>query len=103
MSEDAFEGWALVELMGHRRRVGYVRQVESFGAKLLRIDIPAEGDDVTEFYGGGAIYALRPCSEEIARAQAAQMGDPRPVRPLEFRIEAPRDADDDDDYSDVGL
>lgn len=39
MSE-AFEGWAIVELMGHRRLGAYVREAEFAGAAMLRLDIP---------------------------------------------------------------
>ncbi|WP_128292039.1 MULTISPECIES: hypothetical protein [Afifella] len=99
--DTAYEGWAALELMGHRRRVGYVREVEAFGGKLLRIDIPVEGaEDVTEFYGCTSLYALRPVSEEIARDYAKASGDPRPVRPVAYRIEERREVDDrgvDDD------
>jgi hypothetical protein len=35
-----YEGWAIVELMGHRQRAGYVKEAEMFGAKMLRLDIP---------------------------------------------------------------
>lgn len=103
MSEDAaFEGWAILELMGHRKRIGRVREVEMAGGKLLRIDIPTEAGDVTEFYGCSSIYALRPVSEEIARDAAKQYGDPRPVKPVEYRIEDRRGSPDDDgDYYDV--
>jgi hypothetical protein len=81
----AFDGWAIVELMGHRIRAGRVTEVELAGGKMLRIDIPTEGEDVTEFYSTAAIYALRPCTEEIARRKAGGYNDPRPVRPLEYR------------------
>lgn len=42
MADDAkvFEGWAIVELMGHRRLGGYVHEVELAGAAMLRIDVP---------------------------------------------------------------
>lgn len=86
MTDDAsYSGWAMLELMGHRQRIGYVREIEMFGGKLLRIDIPTEGGDVTEFYGASSIYSLRPVSEEIARDSAKRYGDPRPVRPVEYR------------------
>jgi hypothetical protein len=88
----AFKGWAVLELMGHRRRAGMVEEVEIAGGKLLRIDIPTSGGNVTELYGCSAIYALRPVSEEIARRAAADIGDPRPVRPVEYRE---READGD--------
>lgn len=83
MSE--FEGWAIVELMGHRQRPGYVREVELAGAKMLRIDIPAESGDVTEYYGASAIYAIRPAQEEIVRDRCRGFGAQRPVRPLSYQ------------------
>lgn len=106
MSEVAFEGWAIVELMGHRQRGGFVKDVEMFGGKMLRIDIPVEPDKhVTEFYGCSAIYALRPCSEEIVRdhiRRAYDTDELRPVRQVEYR-ERERDTFDahhDDDGED---
>ncbi|WP_053081515.1 hypothetical protein [Methylobacterium aquaticum] len=90
-----FEGWAVLELMGHRRRVGRVREVEAFGGKLLRIDVPAGDGEATEFYGCTSIYALRPVTEEVARDLAKTMADPRPVRPVEYRPERYLGASDD--------
>lgn len=79
-------GWVLLELMGHRQRVGMAREEYVGSGKMIRIDIPTgDGDDtVSEFYGTNAVYALRPISEEIARDHWAA-GDPRPVRPAEYR------------------
>ena len=99
----AYEGFALLELMGHRQRVGYVREVEMFGGKLLRIDIPTEGGDVTEFYSAASIYALRPASEEICRDAAKGYGDPRPIKPVAYRLPRLADhrfADGDDHHHD---
>ncbi|HYD87146.1 MAG TPA: hypothetical protein VEA80_06715 [Vitreimonas sp.] len=84
MSEVAFEGWAIVELMGHRTRPGRVKEVETAGGKMLRIDIPAPDGEVTEFYGVSAIYSIRPCSEQIARDQSST-AQSRPVRPIQYR------------------
>ena len=84
----AFEGFAILELMGHRVRGGYVKDVEMFGGKMLRIDIPIEkGKTITEFYGCSAVYALRPCSEEIVmdHIKHSYDADPRPVRPIEYK------------------
>lgn len=66
-----YEGWAVVELFGHRRLAGFIREATAFGTSLLRLDIP--GDEpgsmhATQYYGGGSIYAVTPCTEEIARA-----------------------------------
>jgi hypothetical protein len=91
--------WAIVELMGHRERPGRVTEVEMYGGKLLRIDIPAPAGDVTEFYGVSAIYSVRPVSEEIARDRATRI-DSRPVRPVEYRspntLPAPKWTPDED-------
>lgn len=39
-AREQFEGWAIVELMGHRRLGAYVREAEIGGAAMLRLDIP---------------------------------------------------------------
>lgn len=99
MSVPAFTGWAILELMGHRKRPGFVEEVEIAGGKLLRVDIHGEGEEiVTEFYGAGAIYCLRPVSEEIARDAGKHM-DLRPIRPVEYgeRRQLPSYAQVDDD------
>lgn len=87
MTETTFEGFAIVELMGHRKRPGFVKEVEIAGGKMLRIDIPvSETENVTEFYGLPAIYSIRPCTEEIARQSSGySFNDPRPVRPVDYR------------------
>jgi hypothetical protein len=61
-----FSGYAVVELMGHRVRAGLVTEVEMFGTKMLRLDIP--GKDRFEFYSGAALYGITPCTEEQARS-----------------------------------
>jgi len=96
----AYEGWAMLELMGHRQRIGFVREVEMFGGKLLRIDIPTDGGDMTEFYGCSSVYALRPLSEEVARDQAKRYGDPRPIKPVEYRLPAPKPDSANESYED---
>lgn len=85
-----FETWAVLDLMGHRRRVGRISEVEMFGAKLLRIDIPAGGDDITEFYGPAAIYSLRPIPEATARTEAAR--HPHALLPSELPQVSPATA-----------
>lgn len=100
-SEPAFEGWAILEIMGHRVRPGYVKEVEMAGGKMIRIDIPVGADHVTEFYGAAAIYALRPSTEEIVRdaIKRSYGADPRPVRPVDYqpapRLEARGESEED--------
>ena len=99
----------MLELMGHRQRVGRVSEVEVYGGKMLRIDIPIGdigGEVVTEFYGCSSVYSLRPISEDIARDYAKRNGDPRPVRPVDYRLENRRDdpqaPDDESEFPDDG-
>lgn len=39
-NREGFEGWAILELMGHRRLGGYLTEQEIAGAAFIRIDIP---------------------------------------------------------------
>jgi hypothetical protein len=99
MTTGPFEGWAIVELMGHRVRPGKCKEVEMAGGKMLQVDIPISDDDfVTEFYTSQALYSIRPATEEIARAQAGYFGrDPRPVRPVDYKPRVAIEVDRDDD------
>lgn len=95
MSEGtAYEGPAIVELMGHRRLAGHVTEAQMYGTTLLRVDVPqGDGSTATQFYGGSSIYALTPTTEAMVERIAATNS----VRPVE-RWELPSaDADDPDD------
>lgn len=91
-SEKPYEGWAIVELMGHRRLGGRVSQTEQYGVAMLRVDVPGENGDIaaTQFCGGSSIYALTPCSESAARA-VARSNQVEPVARWELpALEAPK-------------
>jgi hypothetical protein len=95
-------GWVMLELMGHRQRIGRAREEDIAGGLMLRIDIPTEGEDyATEYYGASSIYSLRPISEEVAKAHWANK-DPRPPRPVTFKpesqIEHHLDEEDDEPW-----
>lgn len=91
------EQWAILELMGHRRLAGLVSEVERYGEKVCRIDIPkADGSFVTQFYGGKAIYCETPTTEDVAR-KIASFSQPRPVTPFELTAPEVRNVDDDED------
>lgn len=73
-------GWCILELMGHRRLAGYVTEQEIAGAGFLRIDVPADGDEVAavQFYAPASVYAITPTTEELAR-KVAVSSRPAPV------------------------
>lgn len=66
----AFEGWGIVELLGHRIRYGRVSEVVVFGEPFCRIDMPTD-PPTFELYAGKSIYGLRPASEATIRAYHA--------------------------------
>lgn len=37
----AFEGWVILELMGHRRLAGHLQEKQIGGASFLRLDVPS--------------------------------------------------------------
>lgn len=65
-----FEGWAVVELLGHRVRYGRVTEVTMFGEAMLRVEMPTD-PPTEEFYSGKALYGIRPASEGAIRAYHA--------------------------------
>ena len=80
----AFEGWAIVELMGHAVLAGYVTQESIAGTAMLRIDVPeVEGQPgFTKYQSGGSIYGITPTTEESARTAANNIK----VRPVQLWI-----------------
>lgn len=97
--QTAFEGWAIVELMGHRRLAGLLSEQQIAGSAFLRLDVHgADAEVVTQFYAPGAVYCITPTTEELAR----KLGDkarPQPVTRYELEPYKPRDGwgDDNDD------
>jgi len=109
-----FEGWAIVDVMGHQRYVGFVT-TEAYGAAVLfRIDVPAldERERVTvrpeyidgtyapagstvkegavagfsKLVGSGSIYTITPCTKEAALLAVEKMQ----ARPL-MNVQMPPD------------
>lgn len=97
--------WAVVELFGHQKEVGFV-SVQSFGpAQMFRIDVPPRPEreytlECPEYVGGdyqpvgtivkrmeregksrligvGAIYAINPCTEQMAMAALERLDPPK--------------------------
>jgi hypothetical protein len=121
--DDGWE-WALVEIMGFRKHVGRIREVERFGAKLMRLDEPIymgreEGDRwpykivdlrldhwVTHHYASSALFgfslsdettvmALAQAQAKIARAAPARLPAPETERHDEHAAGADRFHEDD--------
>lgn len=81
---ETFEGYCVLELMGHRKLAGLVREVTIAGAGFLRLDVPSEeGVIATQYYPPSSVYCISPCSEDIAR-RYAQRNQPQPVTRYEL-------------------
>lgn len=93
-------GWAIVELMGRRRQlVGKVGEKTIAGVQFVRIDLLGKVDlnvlgvDVlsTQYYAPQAVYAITPCSEEMAVRVGKRLGyEPVP----QWALLAPEEDDD---------
>lgn len=107
MAATAYEGHAIVEIMGHVRLAGRVSEAQQYGAVMLRVDIPevpaagaaAAVPGFTRFYGGGAIYSVTPTTEEIAVAFTRRA---RPVPVQRFDLALPAMASQPPDAELVG-
>lgn len=81
---EPWEGWCLLELMGHRKLAGLVTRAEVCGEAMMRVDVPGpDGTVLTQFYSPKSLYAFTPVSEEIARGYAAR-NTPAPVHRYEL-------------------
>jgi hypothetical protein len=79
-----FEGWVILELMGHRRLAGHLSEVSIAGGSFVRIDVPKDvSTSVTQFYSPSAVYCITPTTEDTARA-VARGAQPAPVQRWEL-------------------
>jgi hypothetical protein len=69
LNDKKFEGWAILELMGHRRLAGYLTEATIGGGAFLRIDVPCD-PPATQFYAPSAVYAITPTDEDTAKLVA---------------------------------
>jgi hypothetical protein len=75
METEKFDLWCLVELFGHTRIAGRCTEQNVAGTNMLRVDVPATANrpSFTRFLSSGAIYAINPVSEEVARQIAGNL------------------------------
>src|SRR5262245_41143770 len=104
-----FEGWAVIEIMGHQKEIGYVTTQYFGGPALFRVDQPPLDEREIElvrpqwvdhkhlpagsrikkeampgktvFVGPPAVFRITPMSEETAKRAIEEML-PRPIQVL---------------------
>lgn len=82
---ERFEGWCIVELMGHNVIAGYVTEQVIGGAAMLRVDVPLVAEDrqpFTKFFAPSAIYGITPTTETAAWTAASRLR----TRPIDLWI-----------------
>ena len=79
-----FDEWAVVELFGHQKMAGHVTPAPI--GDMLRIDVHADEETVlfTRFVNPKAIYAINPCSKDVAIGIGKKFAQP-PVARWELR------------------
>lgn len=84
-NDEKFEAWGLLELFGHQRLAGRLREQTIGGCHFIRIDVPPVGDlrAYTRFFTQGAIYSMTPTSEEVALRMAAALRA-APIQPYDI-------------------
>jgi hypothetical protein len=72
---EKFESWAIIELFGHNQIAGKCFEQNIAGTNMLRIDVPEtdKNPPFTRFLGHGAIYAINPVTEEVAKHWAKSL------------------------------
>ena len=75
--------WAVVEIMGHRKLAGRVREVRLFDKPMMQIEIPLGFGEApsaafaVECYAPDSIFSFVPCDEATARAELAHCSAPQ--------------------------
>jgi hypothetical protein len=87
-NENSFDQWAVVELMGHQQIAGRVTEQSIGGAAFIRVDVPEQparpkrqqwdSDQpiitaYSRFLSAASIYAINPCTEDVAKMAAERM------------------------------
>lgn len=90
MSENtfSFEGWAILELMGHRKLAGLISTVTMGPQVLIQVNVykgDAELPHLTQYYNPSSLYCLTPTTEPMARGFT---GNPQPVALWEIKMPA---------------
>jgi hypothetical protein len=99
-TEERWESWAKVELLGHRVRYGLVSEEILFGTPQIKIIIPTEPLPLVEYYSPAAMFALIPMSEQLIRNH---LNPPRLAIPAPLVDPWPELSDEDDDEDDEAM
>jgi hypothetical protein len=91
---ERFRCWAVVDVMGHTRYVGYVSEYGPF----IRVDVPdCRGTPAfSKVFSPGAIHSITPCSEQTAKEVMRQL-EAKPLTLFNVPTQRRLGYDDDDE------
>lgn len=74
-----FDGFAIIEFMGHRKRAGKVRTADLGGTSVFVVETSTpDGQQVVETYNASSLYCLTPVTEAVV-AIVAKSINPAPI------------------------
>lgn len=74
-----FDGWAIIEFMGHRKRAGQVKTADIGGTAVFQVTTQTpDGQPLVEVYAASSLYCLTPVTEDVARNVAERI-NPAPI------------------------
>jgi len=102
---EELKAWALVEIFGHQRIVGYLTQQAFGSAVMFRVDVPDLTKDgkvvrpgFTRYLGVSSIYSITPVDEQTVRDLLPSISG-APARPYSISASSRRyDEDEEEDY-----
>lgn len=106
-TNEKFEQWCIVEIMGHNVFAGFVSERTLGGTAMIQVDVPEVDEEhpaFTKLFSSNAIYAISPTTEAHAREAARRIRQrpvtlyilPQPARQIEARVADPQDPEQDE-------
>lgn len=70
-----YEAWAVLEILGHQRYAGRVREWPIGNATFIRLDVPGCEDrpGFHKIFGAASVFSITPVTEEVARLMVREL------------------------------